>query len=98
MIGLLWLSCGCGPAQIGPDEESFKAVDALYTAVTSKKPELLDRCEKRLKELNAAGKLSSSAHRELEAIIKKSRAGDWRPAAEQLSEFMKGQRRNARTH
>src|SRR5262245_1887059 len=84
---------GCGPAQIGPDEDAFKAVDALYTAVTSRSEKLLDQCDRRLQELEAQGKLPTPAFDELRSIISKARDGEWESAASALSKFMKGQRR-----
>jgi hypothetical protein len=90
---LLALAGGCGPAQLGADEEAFKAVDALYTAVAGKSPKLLDQCERKLRALNETGKLPNPAYRSLEAVVASARDGQWRPAAEELSRFMKGQRR-----
>src|SRR5215510_11903124 len=52
LVALFLLAGGCGgPPQIGPDEEAFKAVDALYTAVTSRSPKLLDQCDRKLQDL-----------------------------------------------
>ena len=85
---------GCGgPAQIGADEQTFKAVDALYTAVTSHDPRLLDQCDQRLRRLHAAGKLPDAAWQALEKITARARQGKWQPAAEDLYTFMRGQRR-----
>ena len=94
LVGFVLLLAGCGgPAQLGPDEDCFKAVDALYTAVTAKSPKLLDQCEQRLQGLKSAGKLPEAAFASLTGVIRKARDGKWQPAAEQLSDFMKGQRR-----
>ncbi len=85
---------GCsGPPQMGPDTDCFKAVDALYTAVTAKSPKLLDQCEKNLSRLKEAGKLPEPAWASLQGTIATAREGRWRPAAEELTWFMKGQRR-----
>lgn len=84
---------GCaGPPQVVDDPDCFKEVDALYTAVTSKDAKLLDACAQRLEKLKAAGKLSAPGYAALEKIIARARAGEWRPAAEDLTAFMKGQR------
>jgi hypothetical protein len=91
-VVLVIAGCG-GPAQIGPDEDCFKAVDALYTAVTARNPKLLDQCEQHLQGLKTAGKLPEAAFNSLSAIVRKARDGKWQPAAEDLSDFMKGQRR-----
>jgi hypothetical protein len=89
---LLVAAAGCGkPEQIGPDPEAFKAVDALFTAVTAKRPDLLEACEKHLGELRERGRLPAKAHGELAGIIDRARAGRWEPAAETLRRFMRGQ-------
>jgi hypothetical protein len=88
----LFAAGGCGkPAQIGSDEEAHKAVDALFTALTAKDTQLLDKCEKRLDELTASGKLPNSAREALGTIIGKARAGKWETAAERLYDFIQGQ-------
>jgi hypothetical protein len=85
---------GCGrPAQIGGDRDSFKAVDALYTAVSLRDPAHLDRCETTLRDLRARGKLPDSAGRSLDAIVAEARGGRWEDAQARLGAFMRGQRR-----
>ena len=84
---------GCGPEQIGIDKDAFRAVDALYTAVSLRDPKLLAQCEGKLTGLRDDGKLPSAAFDDLEAIILEARGGDWVPAQDRLADFMKGQRR-----
>jgi hypothetical protein len=85
---------GCGgPAQIGADEHSFKAVDALYTAVSLRDLRLVEQCEKSLQELQAATKLPAAAGEFLKTIITEARAGKWEAAQLRLGDFMRGQRR-----
>ena len=87
----LW---GCGkPAQLGPDEEAFREVDALFTAVTARRPDLVDQCEARLRSLHERGKLPDAAHAELRRVIDRARDGRWQAAAERLYDFMKRQER-----
>jgi len=95
LMGMLALVlAGCGrPPQMGADEEVFRAVDALYTAVTARDGKLLDDCESRLNKLRDAGKLPPGAAGHLDKIIATARAGRWRPAAERLHAFMSAQRR-----
>lgn len=81
------------PPQMGADAEVFRAVDALYTAVTARDERLLGQCEKRLNGLRHAGKLPSAAGDHLAGIIAMARQGSWQPAAEQLYRFMSAQRR-----
>ncbi len=91
---LVFIASGCGrPAQIGPDRDTFKAVDALYTAISMRDTTLVDRCESGLKELKTAGKLPSNASDSLANIIAEARSGKWEPAQNHLHDFMLGQRK-----
>jgi hypothetical protein len=90
---VLALVVGCGPAQIGESREVFKAVDALYTAVSLREESALDRSAAILNDLRAAGKLPDSASAELVSITTEARAGRWEPARERLRDFMLGQHR-----
>jgi len=91
-LALYFLGFG-RPPQMGADEEVFRTVDALYTAVTARNPKLVDDCEQRLHSLKGAGKLPAPAATHLENIIATTRADQWRPAAERLYTFMYAQRR-----
>ena len=84
---------GCGPSQIGADKDAFKAVDALYTAVSLRDPRLLDQCEKTLQSLQAKGQLPEAAGESLKAIVSEARAEKWEVAQSRLGDFMRGQRR-----
>ncbi len=89
---VLLTAAGCGrPAQIGPDEEAHKAVDALFTALTARDVKLLDQSERRLGELRATGKLPEDAHAAVQKVIAKARGGKWEAAAERLYDFIRGQ-------
>jgi len=86
--------CGCwGPAQIGGDETSFKAVDALYTAVSLREVKLVDQCQATLKKLREAGSLAEAPFQALEAIIVEAKGGAWEDAQTRLARFMEGQHR-----
>ena len=88
------LAAGCGGSpQLGTSNESYGAVDALFTAVTARRPALLDRCEDRLRQLREDGKLPAPAAARLEGIVAEARSGEWEPAARKLAEFIRGQRR-----
>ena len=91
-LALLGLGCG-GPPQMGPDREVFTMVDALYTAVSLREPNQLDRCSAELTRLLDGGKLPDSAHQALAAIIVEARGGEWESAQSRLRQFMLGQRR-----
>ena len=56
---------GCGEPQIGSDKETFKTVDALYTAVGLKDTKLVDQCREKLEGLRQGGKLPEDAARSL---------------------------------
>jgi hypothetical protein len=79
--------------QIGADEEAFKAVDALFTAVTARDETLLSQCEQRLRGLKEAGQLPGNAANALVGIITTARGGRWEAAARRLYGFMTEQRR-----
>lgn len=86
--------CGCGrPPQVVDNEECFTAVEALWTAVTSKRTDLLEQSVAELQRLHRAGSLPDAGHAELDRIVQLARKTEWRPAAEELHEFMLGQRK-----
>lgn len=86
---------GCGrPPQVVDNEECFAAVEALWTAVTSKRTDLLERTATEINRLHKAGSLSDAGHTELDRIVEMARKTEWRPAAEELNEFMLGQRKS----
>jgi hypothetical protein len=79
--------------QLGTDEEVFRTVDALFTAVTARDEKLLAQCEQRLKGHREAGRLPADAGDSLDRVIAKARSGSWEAAAERLYDFMKSQKR-----
>ena len=91
LLSIAAMSTGCGRPPVIDSEEAFATVDALYTAVTSRRTELVSQVEKRLQSLKADGKLSDAASQRLDAIIAQSRSGKWQPAAEQLDHFIRKQ-------
>jgi hypothetical protein len=88
---LLWIWLGRAP-QIGGDKDAIKAVDALFTAVTSRNESWLRDCEERLHALRDADRLSRSASDYLDGIIGTARTGNWRRAAKELFAFIRSQR------
>ncbi len=79
--------------QMGPDEQVFNTVDALFTAVTARDDKLVTQCEARLKTYQAEGRLPKAAAEYLADVVARCRSGSWENAAERLYEFMKAQRR-----
>jgi hypothetical protein len=88
---LLLSASGCQPAQIGTHADTHKTVDALYTAVGGKRPDLVAQCEKKLQSLKVEGKVPEAAFASLTAVIAKTRNDQWPAAAAELHTFMKGQ-------
>ncbi|MFO0842934.1 MAG: hypothetical protein U0797_11140 [Gemmataceae bacterium] len=82
------------PPQMGPDEEVFHTVDALFTAVTARNEKQLGQCEQRLRGYRDAGKLPAAAADSLDGFIRQARSGGWQSAAERLYRFMLAQRRD----
>jgi len=88
----LWLSVlGCGGPPALESDEAILTTDALYTAITSRRTELLDDSEGRLKKLRDDGQLSGKAFEALAHIIQQARSGNWQDAAEDLDGFIRQQ-------
>jgi len=98
VIVLLLSATGCGGPPTLESDEAFLTTDALYTAITSHRTELLDESEARLKKLNDDGKLSTEAFKSLVEIIKQARSGDWQDAAEELDSFIRNQPPREHSH
>ena len=81
------------PPQMGPDEDVFNTVDALYTAVRLKDAAKVGQCEERLRAYREAGKLPKESATYLDRVIAQARGGRWEAATERLYEFMLAQRR-----
>ena len=88
------VATGCGgPAQMGADPATFKAVDALYTALGLHDLKLVDQCQKQIAELQTQEKIPPPAAAALASYIAEARNDKWESAQFKLSEFMEGQRR-----
>lgn len=98
LLSLLFLVAGCGEPPALESAEAFSTTDALYTAITSHRPELLDESAVRLKTLAADGKLSSAALESLDAIIRQAQSGNWQEAAENLDSFIRHQLPHEHSH
>ena len=82
---------GCGGPAVLNSPEAAASADALYTAITSHREDLVADVESRLSALLTAGKLSQDANRELAGIIMQARQGKWQQAAEALDAFIRFQ-------
>ena len=89
----LVFALGCGETQMGADPETFKAVDAFYTAVSLREPDRVDQCAATLKALRDAGKLDAEPHDVLGGIATEAKGGGWESAQARLARFMRGQTR-----
>src|SRR3954447_21608109 len=79
VIGACLLVWGLWPyPSLGADEEVYRTVDALFTAVTARNEKLISQCEQRLHGYRSAGKLPVAAARQLDGIIASARGGSWR--------------------
>jgi hypothetical protein len=82
---------GCArPPELG-SEEASRAAESLYTAVTSRRDDLLQQTESQISQLRSEQKLSEQAHTELTDIIRVARDGNWQPAAERLDALIRAQ-------
>lgn len=98
-ITAIMLACafglaGCRPVpQVLGDEAVFNELDAMYTAVTSKRRDLLDATATRLAKLHQDGKLSDAGQAEITAIRELADQQKWDVAAQRLYDFMRAQRK-----
>ncbi|MFT3920992.1 MAG: hypothetical protein QM778_00515 [Myxococcales bacterium] len=91
ITGRVWYGFGKQP-QLSSNNEVFKTVDGLFTAVTARDEQKLMACEQRLMKYESAGDLPSAASKRLKRVIATARSGQWESAARQLYDFMHGQR------
>src|SRR5262245_24434830 len=92
VVAVIYFYSGRTP-QVGSDDESFRTLDALYTAVTSRNLDRLSATEARLKGLREQNRLPAPAADRIDAIISQARSGEWLPAAKELHAFVSAQRR-----
>jgi hypothetical protein len=94
-IGCSLFCAGCGsPPALVHDEAVLTEVEALWTAVLSRKPDLVTEVEARLKPLHEEGKLSKAGWTTLNGIIEQTRAEQWDAARDQLRWIIRNQPRN----
>ena len=92
VVGLVVIS-GCARVPQLGDEECLKAADALWTAVTAKRANLLEATAGEIEKLHAIDKLSPDAFASLSSIIETARAGHWTEARIALKALIRAQRR-----
>lgn len=96
LIALLLVGCSRPPEL--SSAEAYTTADAIYTAVTSRRSELLDDSEMEIKNLKASGKLSADAFESLNEIIQKGRSGQWETAAQEIDTFIRNQPHHQHSH
>lgn len=79
--------------QVVDDGDVFKELDALYTAVTSRRRNLVDDCRGRLTILHKEGQLSDAGFAAVTKIITEAEQNQWASAAQHLYDFMRAQRK-----
>ena len=92
VFGSWFFVWGGRPPQLGADKESLKAVEALYTAVSSHDTQRLSNCEEQLHKLRDQGKLPAPTADYLDGLIGTARGGNWKGATHKMFDFMRGQR------
>lgn len=103
IVSLLCAVCllpfgGCHSVpQVLTDEAVFKELDALYTAVTSRRRKLLDDCRDRLTTLHKEKRLSDAGFTSVTAIISEAEKDHWSDAAQHLYDFMRSQQKTKKS-
>lgn len=97
IVTLLTLfASGCGAApQFVADDECLTACDALWTAITAQHKPWLEDSARELERLRDQGQLSPEAWEALAGPIAQARDGRWEPAARELRDLIKAQRKPA---
>ncbi|WP_437229439.1 hypothetical protein SH661x_001440 [Planctomicrobium sp. SH661] len=89
----LMSSCNRAP-QVVADPAVFKELDALYTAVTARRSDLLQASQLRIGELHENKQLSDTGFHQISGIVQLAERGDWQDASEKLYHFMRAQRKS----
>lgn len=87
------LLAGCGRAPQLGSETSHHVVDALWTAVTARRLDLVEKVAADLKSLEAAGELTPEAAAALAPVLADSRDKQWERAAKRLKKLIQAQRK-----
>jgi len=95
---MAFIIAGCGGPAALESPEAFSSADALYTAITSNRADLVQDVDTRLQKLHESGKVSDAALNELKDIIKTARSNRWQEAAEALDAFIRNQPEHPHAH
>lgn len=84
---------GCGRApQLGSDA-NFQVVDALWTAVTARRLDLVEKAAADLQSQEQAGELTPEAAAALAPVLTDARDKQWERAAKRLKKLIQSQRK-----
>lgn len=93
IAALVVVTVGCGATQFAA--QNRRLIEALQTAVTSKKSEWLEAVAKQAKEQHDRQALSDAEFKSLEAVIDSAKAGDWKTAESRVFALSEGQKPTA---
>jgi hypothetical protein len=88
----IWLLCfvllfaGCGEPSLR-ELKNRRELEALLTAISLKNQKELDKDIQRIEERHKSGELSDASYKDLQAIAKKAKDGDWGEAEKQAYEM-----------
>ncbi len=77
---------GCGEPSVR-ELKNRRELEALLTAISLKNKKELDKDIQRIEDRHTSGELSDASYKDLQAIIKKARDGDWAGAEKQAYEL-----------
>ncbi len=95
---VLWKFAGWWTQPPAVEFDNLKYIQLLSTAVSSRKPELVDKVEQAIRQRHSGKEMSDGELREFERIIGVARGGDWEAAdraAFAFAEAQLGRRRAA---
>jgi len=93
VVGLLLVPVGCRQPQVLNNDDAFRQLDALWTAISARRPEMIRQCRDGLTQLHRDQKLSDAGWKVVEGILTQAEQGDWTNAALRLKKLIRGQRR-----
>ena len=84
---------GCSTPQVLENENVYSSLDALWTAVTSRKLDRVQDVTNDLIQLRDDGELSKAGWNAIKPILQQALAEKWEPAAHNLKKFINAQRK-----
>jgi hypothetical protein len=87
LLGLATTLSGCGGEPTTREVQNARAFEALLTAVSLRNEKELENDAQLIGLRHASGELSDGKYQEIQEIIRKARARDWRAAEERAYEF-----------